>query len=98
PAYPYNLKIHKSSRQAANRRYYERNRERILQRRRASRIETRARLERLETRAQLEYLERIETRAQLEYLERMIWGFPTHCYPQLSFTFNLSNFDSSQHE
>ncbi|CAG8684272.1 8829_t:CDS:2, partial [Racocetra fulgida] len=66
---------HRSSRQAANRRYYERNRERILQLRRASRIETRARLERLE---------RIETCARLEYLERMI--FQTHCYPQLSST------------
>ncbi|CAG8630443.1 24600_t:CDS:1, partial [Cetraspora pellucida] len=36
---------HKSSRQAANRRYYERNRERILQLRRASRNDTRARLQ-----------------------------------------------------
>ncbi|CAG8786238.1 16679_t:CDS:1, partial [Cetraspora pellucida] len=39
---------HKSSRHAANRRYYERNRERILQLRRASRNETRARLQYLE--------------------------------------------------
>ncbi|CAG8452764.1 13825_t:CDS:2, partial [Cetraspora pellucida] len=47
-ANPNPMHQHKSSRHAANRRYYERNRERILQLRRASRNETRARLQYLE--------------------------------------------------